>query len=45
MSENKCCGNCKHGWTKITSSKISEIEAIDLSRVVVALLVPLAGII
>lgn len=36
MSENKCCGNSKHGWTKITSSKISEIPTLDSSRVVVA---------
>ena len=36
MSENKCCGSCKHGWTKITSSKISEIPTLDSSRVVVA---------
>jgi hypothetical protein len=31
-----CYNSIFNGWTKITSSKISEIEAIDLSRVVVA---------
>lgn len=36
MSENKCCGNCKHGWAKIISSEISKIETLDLNRVVVA---------
>lgn len=37
MDENKCCGNCKNnGWTKITSSKISEIDALNPNRVVIS---------
>lgn len=26
MSENKCCGNCKQGWTEITPDNVDEIR-------------------
>ena len=35
MSENKCCGNCKHGWTEITPDNVEEIKSIERNRVII----------
>lgn len=39
MDENKCCGNCKHGWTEITPGNVDEIDAIDPNRVVITTMI------
>lgn len=35
MSENKCCGNCKHGWTKITPGNVGNITKELAERTIV----------
>ena len=38
-TENKCCGNCKQGWTEITLDNVDEIDVIDPNRVVISTII------